>query len=220
MASEHRCCRAGPGRPRGSPRKLAARSPCSLRTGCLRAPRSGPGTPRVRYSTIVVADVEGVLVRKLHLRPLRASRRCSSPRRLASASAKPRSWPHRDRAKSRQSGQGSRAPSLGRIADACLATWLRGLADGPSPAVKEARRRLAWRVWSGRRDSNSRPPPWQGGALPLSYFRWTLLGAAPAAGRPGIESRDRARRQCREGGAPRWLCIPRRRRSTIGAPRK
>src|SRR2546428_2250330 len=26
-------------------------------------------------------------------------------------------------------------------------------------------------VWSGRRDSNSRPPPWQGGALPLSYFR-------------------------------------------------
>ena len=26
---------------------------------------------------------------------------------------------------------------------------------------------------SGRRDSNSRPPPWQGGALPLSYFRVT-----------------------------------------------
>src|SRR5688572_24875435 len=25
--------------------------------------------------------------------------------------------------------------------------------------------------WSGRRGSNSRPPPWQGGALPLSYFR-------------------------------------------------
>ena len=25
--------------------------------------------------------------------------------------------------------------------------------------------------WSGKRDSNSRPPPWQGGALPLSYFR-------------------------------------------------
>ena len=29
--------------------------------------------------------------------------------------------------------------------------------------------------WSGKRDSNSRPPPWQGGALPLSYFRkWCL----------------------------------------------
>ena len=28
-------------------------------------------------------------------------------------------------------------------------------------------------VWSGKRGSNSRPPPWQGGALPLSYFRKT-----------------------------------------------
>ena len=26
-------------------------------------------------------------------------------------------------------------------------------------------------LWSGRRDSNSRPLPWQGNALPLSYFR-------------------------------------------------
>ena len=25
--------------------------------------------------------------------------------------------------------------------------------------------------WSGRRDSNPRPPPWQGGILPLNYFR-------------------------------------------------
>jgi hypothetical protein len=25
--------------------------------------------------------------------------------------------------------------------------------------------------WSGKRDSNPRPPPWQGGALPLSYSR-------------------------------------------------
>ena len=25
--------------------------------------------------------------------------------------------------------------------------------------------------WSGKRDSNSRPSPWQGDALPLSYFR-------------------------------------------------
>ncbi len=29
-----------------------------------------------------------------------------------------------------------------------------------------------WRlIWSERRDSNSRPSPWQGEALPLSYFR-------------------------------------------------
>lgn len=29
-------------------------------------------------------------------------------------------------------------------------------------------------VWSGKRVSNSRPPPWQGGALPLSYSRINL----------------------------------------------
>lgn len=26
-------------------------------------------------------------------------------------------------------------------------------------------------IWSGKRGSNPRPPPWQGGALPLSYSR-------------------------------------------------
>ena len=31
--------------------------------------------------------------------------------------------------------------------------------------------RLIKQLWSGRRDSNPRPPPWQGGALPLSHFR-------------------------------------------------
>ncbi len=29
--------------------------------------------------------------------------------------------------------------------------------------------------WSGRRDSNSRPSPWQGDALPLSHFRIKLV---------------------------------------------
>lgn len=29
--------------------------------------------------------------------------------------------------------------------------------------------------WSGRRDSNSRPSPWQGDALPLSHFRASFL---------------------------------------------
>ena len=28
--------------------------------------------------------------------------------------------------------------------------------------------------WSGRRDSNSRPSPWQGDALPLSHFRMNI----------------------------------------------
>ena len=39
------------------------------------------------------------------------------------------------------------------FADLCLTTWLCRL------------------IWSGKRDSNSRPSPWQGDALPLSYFR-------------------------------------------------
>ena len=30
------------------------------------------------------------------------------------------------------------------------------------------------REWSGRRDSNSRHPPWQGGTLPLSYYRMPI----------------------------------------------
>ena len=34
-------------------------------------------------------------------------------------------------------------------------------------------------VWSGKRGSNSRPPPWQGGALPLSYFRMKALPIMP-----------------------------------------
>ena len=40
------------------------------------------------------------------------------------------------------------------------------------------------RPWSGRRDSNPRPPPWQGGALPLSHFRMRQVGDADAS-RPG-----------------------------------
>ena len=31
---------------------------------------------------------------------------------------------------------------------------------------------LATSPWSGRGDSNPRPPPWQGGILPLNYFRF------------------------------------------------
>ena len=39
----------------------------------------------------------------------------------------------------------------------CLTTWLC--------------RRNSFNEWSGRRDLNPRPQPWQGCALPLSYFR-------------------------------------------------
>ena len=34
-------------------------------------------------------------------------------------------------------------------------------------------KKLLKNIWSGKRDSNSRPQPWQGCALPLSYSRWT-----------------------------------------------
>jgi hypothetical protein len=63
--------------------------------------------------------------------------------------------------KSQQSifGGGNRIRTGGKgFADLCLTTWL-------------------CRRWSGRRDSNPRPPPWQGGVLPLNYFRnnqWIL----------------------------------------------
>ena len=40
---------------------------------------------------------------------------------------------------------------------------------------------LCRQYWSGRRDLNPRPPPWQGGVLPLNYFRAS----------PGAESRNR-----------------------------
>ncbi len=43
--------------------------------------------------------------------------------------------------------------------------------------------------WSGRRDLNSRPSPWQGDALPLSYFR-----ARRTFGRPGANPRSLSRR--------------------------
>ena len=41
------------------------------------------------------------------------------------------------------------------------------------------------KIWSGRRDSNPRPRPWQGRALPLSYTRIRAIGGdtSPATGR-------------------------------------
>ena len=39
-------------------------------------------------------------------------------------------------------------------------------------------------VWSGKRGSNSRPSPWQGDALPLSYFRMIWSGKRGSNSRP------------------------------------
>ncbi len=49
---------------------------------------------------------------------------------------------------------------------------------------------LSQKIWSGRRDSNPRPQPWQGCALPLSYAR--------------IRSRARGSRRLRGG----WQGLP------------
>jgi hypothetical protein len=57
-------------------------------------------------------------------------------------------------------GGGTRIRTGGKgFADLCLTTW------------------LCRHLKSGRRDSNPRPPPWQGGVLPLNYFR-VLAGLA------------------------------------------
>ncbi len=69
------------------------------------------------------------------------------------------------------------------FADLCLTTWLRRpRQEGKSKKVKGKNRFFGFsfyllpfvlRYWSGRRDLNSRPSPWQGDALPLSYSRFS-----------------------------------------------
>ena len=59
-----------------------------------------------------------------------------------------------------------------------------GTLDGPEQASGPAYTGPGLRfLWSGRRDSNPRPPPWQGGALPLSHVRAeaSSLGAGSGA---------------------------------------
>ncbi len=41
----------------------------------------------------------------------------------------------------------------------------------PSPGIREKNAANKAATWSGRRDLNPRPSPWQGDALPLSYSR-------------------------------------------------
>ena len=61
-------------------------------------------------------------------------------------------------------------PTHKSFADSGLTTWLRHLMKvTPVPAAS-----ADTPAESGRRDLNSRPPPWQGGALPLSYSRTNL----------------------------------------------
>ena len=66
-----------------------------------------------------------------------------------------------------------------------LVTWLLSLY--PNPANKKTEHHTGTVLWalledssliiSGKRDSNPRPPPWQGDVLPLNYFRKLAMPA-------------------------------------------
>ena len=90
----------------------------------------------------------------------------------------------------------------GGFADPCLTTWPR-------------RRR---RVWSGRRDLNPRPSPWQGDALPLRHFRSLRPQALWGTWCRGGDSNSYA---LNEHSALNAACLPvppPRRKSGVGPP--
>src|SRR4051794_32581628 len=65
---------------------------------------------------------------------------------------------------------------LGGMPWKCRATARGPTAAWNMPAATAVKRRVydatfEREIWSGRRDSNPRPRPWQGRALPLSYTR-------------------------------------------------
>ncbi len=49
--------------------------------------------------------------------------------------------------------------------------WFAGGSAQKKDSRSSPRALTAAKAWSGRRDSNPRPSPWQGDALPLSHFR-------------------------------------------------
>jgi hypothetical protein len=84
-----------------------------------------------------------------------------------------------------------------------------------SPGAREkpqAARKVA--TWSGRRDLNPRPSPWQGDALPLSYSRIRPEAVYRAAHRPVNATapipcpRDRLRPPPAAGQRPTWYRPP------------
>jgi hypothetical protein len=76
--------------------------------------------------------------------------------------------------------------------------------DSEKPADAAGFRCRFWKIWSGRRDSNPRPRPWQGRALPLSYTRIREIAGdrSPATGRamPNAAPECNSRREVRRGG--------------------
>src|ERR1035438_8608362 len=66
-------------------------------------------------------------------------------------------------------------PAHKGFADLSLTTWVPRLGRAALKKIAPCRRSQPGQSrraeWSGRRDLNSRPSPWQGDALPLSYSR-------------------------------------------------
>ena len=77
-------------------------------------------------------------------------------------------------------------PAHKGFADLSLTTWVPRLGPGFEPESSHSAVHLVdfcrgGAEWSGRRDLNSRPSPWQGDALPLSYSRLTQIRVYRAA---------------------------------------
>src|SRR5215475_10505599 len=73
-------------------------------------------------------------------------------------------------------GEWSPCPGLNRrprpYQGRALPTELHGpLSCLDDPCLSTPRPERLWSEWSGKRDSNPRPPAWKAGALPLSYSR-------------------------------------------------
>ena len=86
-------------------------------------------------------------------------------------------------------------PAHKGFADLSLTTWVprHGLpaskaSDRPKPHVAQRELEPGIAEWSGRRDLNSRPSPWQGDALPLSYSRFDANLSIPG-GRKWVKLR-------------------------------
>ena len=87
-------------------------------------------------------------------------------------------------------------PAHKGFADLSLTTWVPRLGRAafemsffaPNRRSQPGCHRRA--VWSGRRDLNSRPSPWQGDALPLSYSRLMQLRVYRAAEIGSNRARD------------------------------
>jgi|HubBroStandDraft_2_1064218.scaffolds.fasta_scaffold150638_2 hypothetical protein len=81
-------------------------------------------------------------------------------------------------------------PAHKGFADLSLTTWVprHGLpaskaADRSKPPAAQRGLEPGTAEWSGRRDLNSRPSPWQGDALPLSYSRFDANQSIPGGGK-------------------------------------